>query len=108
MSIYREEAIEALVEALHKKDFPHSQIMALDALFSLSGHLTTSGKSYTEAWLLKIAGYDQPYHDLMKSGRLKIYENELTETMVSIDVVWVVLELVALYVFPSLCIDLEF
>lgn len=90
MSIYREEAIEALVEALHKKDFPHSQIMALDALLSLCGHLTTSGKSYTEAWLLKMGGYDQPYHALMTSEKLKTYENELTDTMVSIHIVWVV------------------
>ncbi|KAA8528755.1 hypothetical protein F0562_036110 [Nyssa sinensis] len=81
MSIYREEAIEALIEALCRKDFPNSQIMALDALSSLSGRLTTSGKSCTEAWLLKTAGFDQPYNALMKAERLKTHENELTETM---------------------------
>ncbi|KAA8537516.1 hypothetical protein F0562_027124 [Nyssa sinensis] len=81
MSIYREEAIEALIEALRKKDFPNSQIMALDALSSLSGRLTASGKSCTEAWLLKIAGFDQPYNALVKEERVKTHENELTETM---------------------------
>ncbi|XP_059637708.1 putative E3 ubiquitin-protein ligase LIN-1 [Cornus florida] len=81
MSIYREEAVEALIEALGKKDFPNSQKMALDALSSLSGRLTASGKSYTEAWLLKIAGFDQPYNALMKAEKTKTHENELTETM---------------------------
>ncbi|KAL9683360.1 hypothetical protein QQ045_015181 [Rhodiola kirilowii] len=32
MSIYREEAIEALIEALRRKEFPSIQTMALDAL----------------------------------------------------------------------------
>ncbi|KAL7175142.1 hypothetical protein ACSBR2_028862 [Camellia fascicularis] len=81
MSIYREEAIEALVEALRKTDFPNSQIMALDALLSLSGRLTPSGKPCTEAWLLKIAGFDQQYNALMKTEISKTHKNELTETM---------------------------
>ncbi|KAF8410441.1 hypothetical protein HHK36_002970 [Tetracentron sinense] len=81
MSIYREEAIEALIEALRRKDFPISQIMALEAFTSLSGRLTASGKSLTEAWLLKIAGLDQPYDSLMKAARLKVQENESIETM---------------------------
>ncbi|KAK9270446.1 hypothetical protein L1049_026026 [Liquidambar formosana] len=81
MSIYREEAIEALIEALRRKDFPNSQIMALDALLSLSGCMTASGNLYTEAWLLKIAGFDQPYNALMKAEKLTIDESELTETM---------------------------
>lgn len=82
MSIYREEAIEALIEALRRKDFPNSQIMALDALSSLSGRLTVSGKSCTEAWLLKTAGFDKPYNALVKAEKLKVYDPELTETMV--------------------------
>lgn len=82
MSIYREEATEALIEALRKKEFPNSQIMALDALSSLSGRLTASGKSYTEAWLLKTAGFDQPYNALVKADKLKTHELELTETVV--------------------------
>ncbi|KAM7518165.1 hypothetical protein LguiB_017127 [Lonicera macranthoides] len=81
MSIYREEATEALIEALRKKEFPNSQIMALDALSSLSGRLTASGKSYTEAWLLKTAGFDQPYNALVKADKLKTHELELTETV---------------------------
>ena len=106
MSIYREEAIEALVEALQRKDFPHSQILALDALLSMCAHRTSSGESYTEAWLLKMAGYNQPYHALMKSEKLIIHENELTDTMVSSDVVWVVLELFS-SCFQSLSLPLH-
>ncbi|XAR61650.1 Ubiquitin--protein ligase [Bertholletia excelsa] len=81
MSIYREEAIDTLIEALRKKDFPSSQIMALDALLSLSGHVTALGKPCTEAWLLKIAGFDQQYNTLMRVEQAKTYENELGETM---------------------------
>ncbi|XP_048226938.1 putative E3 ubiquitin-protein ligase LIN-1 isoform X2 [Ricinus communis] len=81
MSIYREEAVETLIEALHKKEFSNSQMMALDALVSLSGRLTSSGRYYLEAWLLKIAGYDQPYNALMKAEGLKKGENDLAETM---------------------------
>ncbi|KAI3750748.1 hypothetical protein L2E82_21540 [Cichorium intybus] len=81
MSIYREEAIQTLIESLHKKDFPNSQLAALDALSSLSGHLSASGKSLTEAWLLKLAGFNQPYEDSMKKENIKENENELMENM---------------------------
>lgn len=82
MSIYREEAIQTLIESLPKKDFPNSQLAALDALSSLSGHLSASGKSLTEAWLLKLAGFDQPYEDSVKKENLKVNENEPIENMV--------------------------
>ncbi|PON93899.1 E3 ubiquitin ligase [Trema orientale] len=81
MSIYREEAIEALIEALRRKDFSNSQIMAIDALSSLIGRITSSGDSYIEAWLLKIAGFDQPYNALMKAEHLKKNDSDLMETM---------------------------
>ncbi|KAL7584374.1 putative E3 ubiquitin-protein ligase LIN-1 [Lactuca sativa] len=81
MSIYREEAIQTLIESLPKKDFPNSQLAALDALSSLSGHLSASGKSLTEAWLLKLAGFDQPYEDSVKKENLKVNENEPIENM---------------------------
>lgn len=81
MSIYREESIDALVEALHKKDFPASQLRALDALLSLSGHLTNSGKSFLESRLLKIAGFNQRYNATMKEDRQRADENDITNTM---------------------------
>ncbi|XP_059281781.1 putative E3 ubiquitin-protein ligase LIN-1 [Lycium ferocissimum] len=81
MSIYREESIEALIEALHKKDFPASQLRALDALLSLSGHMTNSGKSFLEARLLRIAGFNQRYNATMKEERQRAGENDITNTM---------------------------
>lgn len=81
MSIYREEAIDALIEALRRKDFSNSQKMALDSLSSLVGRTTSSGESYTEAWLLKVAGFDQSYNALMKAEQMK-QNIDLMETMV--------------------------
>ncbi|XWS67032.1 hypothetical protein CRYUN_Cryun05aG0251500 [Craigia yunnanensis] len=81
MSIYREEAIEALIEALRRKDFPNQQMIVLDALLSLSGRLASSGESYIEAWLLKISGFDQPYNALTEADWLQNHEKDLTETM---------------------------
>jgi hypothetical protein len=82
MSIYREEAVETLIEALWQKDFSNNQMKALDALLFLIGHVTSSGKSYTEAGLLKIAGFDQPYNVLMKAEQLGHSDNDFMETMV--------------------------
>ncbi|KAK4275107.1 hypothetical protein QN277_018243 [Acacia crassicarpa] len=79
MSIFREEAVEALIESLWRKDFSNTQTKALDALLLLIGHLTSSGKSYTEAWLLKIAGFDQPYNALMKVEQLEKHDNDLED-----------------------------
>ncbi|KAF3446786.1 hypothetical protein FNV43_RR11966 [Rhamnella rubrinervis] len=81
MSIYREDAIDALIEALRRKDFSNSQMMTLEALSSLIGRMTTSGDSYIEAWLLKIAGFDQPYNALMKAEQQRKHDNDFMETM---------------------------
>lgn len=86
--MYREEAIDILIETLRRKEFSDSQMMALDALISLSGRLTSSGKSYTKAWLLKITGFDQPYNALMKAEQLRKDDNDLMETMVCICLVF--------------------
>lgn len=81
MSIFREEAVEALIEALRKKDFPSSQVMALDALLSLSGRFSTTGISLTESWLLKTAGFDQTYNALVKAEKYREQKNESMELM---------------------------
>ncbi|XVE76340.1 hypothetical protein DITRI_Ditri12bG0164300 [Diplodiscus trichospermus] len=81
MSIYREEAIEALIEALRRKDFPNQQMIVLDALQALSGRLSSLGESCVEAWLLKIAGFDQPYNALMKANWFQNHKKDLAETM---------------------------
>nr|XP_043619326.1 putative E3 ubiquitin-protein ligase LIN-1 [Erigeron canadensis] len=76
MSIYREEAIETLTDALLKKDFPNVQRMALDALSSLAGHLSSSVDSYTEAWLLNLAGFSEPYEAFVENEELKMDNEE--------------------------------
>ncbi|KAL5983351.1 hypothetical protein ACLOJK_017435 [Asimina triloba] len=81
MSIYREEAIEALIEALHRKDFPMTQVVALYALESLSGRLAPSGRSLIEASLLKTAGLNQLYNTLIKTEKMQKVEDESVETM---------------------------
>lgn len=48
-------------------------MIVLDTLLTLPGRITSSGESYIEAWLLKIAGFDQPYNGTQ----------DWTETMVS-------------------------
>ncbi|KAK6938966.1 hypothetical protein RJ641_032474 [Dillenia turbinata] len=72
ISIYREEAIDALIEAFGRKYFPNSQLMALEALSALTGCVTASGKSCIEARLLKIAGFDHQYNALVKAERQKL------------------------------------
>ena len=81
-------SIDALIEAVRRKDFSNSQMMALNALLSLSGRLTSSAEPYIEAWLLKIAGFDQPYNALMKAEELRKHDNDLMETMVCICLVF--------------------
>ncbi|CAN1314975.1 Putative E3 ubiquitin-protein ligase LIN-1 [Linum perenne] len=82
MSIYREEAVEALIEALERKDFSSSQMTALDEIVCLSGRITSTGSSYMESWLLKMAGFDKPYNNLMKAERTKKLDNDYAETMI--------------------------
>ncbi|XP_068645365.1 putative E3 ubiquitin-protein ligase LIN-1 [Aristolochia californica] len=81
MSIYREEAVEALIEVLCRKEFPIAQTIAVDALLSLPGRLTASGKSLTEAWLLKAAGLDQNYNSLMKADRIRKMDDDSLQSM---------------------------
>ncbi|XP_073137184.1 putative E3 ubiquitin-protein ligase LIN-1 [Henckelia pumila] len=80
MSIYREEAMAALLEALQRRDFPSSQIMALGALSSLSGHSRASKKPYMDTWLLKTAGLDHPCNSVVRGEEGKTVETEFSET----------------------------
>lgn len=81
MSIYREEAIEAIIDALCRKDFPIAQASALNALASLPGRLTALGKPVMEARLLKVAGIDKLYDGLLNSNKIETMD---AETMVCI------------------------
>ncbi|CAN1330911.1 Putative E3 ubiquitin-protein ligase LIN-1 [Linum perenne] len=73
MSMYREEAMDTLISCLRNSDFPAAQIAAANAIVSLPGRFTASGKSLTRAFLLKRAGVDKSFRNLVqmdKSGNL--------------------------------------
>lgn len=65
-SMYREEAIEALIGALSNKDIPVSQVAAAETLVCLGGRFSPSGKPLLELWLLKSVGLEQGYKAAMK------------------------------------------
>lgn len=58
-SMFREEALEALLEALSCKENEEAQVEALRVLLSLSGRFSSSGRSLTEEMVLKEAGYEE-------------------------------------------------
>lgn len=78
--------MEALLEALQRKDFPSSQVMALGILSSLSGHFSSSKRTYMECWLLKIAGFSQPYNAMMKGEESKTNDTEFAEMVWNSDI----------------------
>eukprot|EP01018_Ginkgo_biloba_P018781 Gb_32192 [translate_table: standard] len=79
MSMYREEAIETLVEGLKAKEFLISQITAAETIVALAGRFSLSGKSLTEACLLRTAGFDQHYSASMKAEQVSNLEDESPE-----------------------------
>lgn len=84
MSIYREEAIDAIIEALKRKDFPLCQIIALETLSSLSGRLSPLGDPMTEAWLLKIAGVNHLHNKVVKEDEVQVRDYAPEEATVNI------------------------
>lgn len=84
MSIYREEAIDTLIACLRNTDFPGAQVAAAETIMSLQGRFTTSGKSLTRAFLLKRAGLDKSYNNLVRMNQLRNFSAEAEETLVSL------------------------
>ncbi|KAL0904068.1 hypothetical protein M5K25_026139 [Dendrobium thyrsiflorum] len=54
-SIYREEAIDALISCLRNPDINNSQLLAAETIVSLQGRFSSSGESVTRESLLKRA-----------------------------------------------------
>ncbi|KAJ4839894.1 hypothetical protein Tsubulata_003202 [Turnera subulata] len=81
MSIYREEAIEALISCLRRSELPAAQITAAETIVSLQGRFTASGKSLTRAFLLKRAGLDKSYRNLMRMEQLGNLSGEIEEAL---------------------------
>ncbi|XVF34865.1 hypothetical protein REPUB_Repub18cG0095400 [Reevesia pubescens] len=70
MSIYREEAIDTLISCLRNSEFPAAQIAAAETIVSLQGRFTGSGKPLTRPFLLKRAGLEKNYRNLMRMEKL--------------------------------------
>lgn len=83
MSIYREEAIDTLIECLRDTDFPGAQIAAAETIMSLPGRFTISGKSLTRAFLLKHARIEKSYNNLVRMDQLSISGREAEDILVS-------------------------
>lgn len=76
MSIYREEAIDTLIACLRNIEFPGAQIAAAETILSLQGRFTVSGKSLTRAFLLKRAGIEKSYNNLVRMDQLSNFSGE--------------------------------
>ncbi|XP_062090820.1 putative E3 ubiquitin-protein ligase LIN-1 isoform X2 [Humulus lupulus] len=81
MSIYREEAIDTLIACLRNTDFPGVQLAAAETIMSLQGRFTTSGKSLTRATLLKRAGLDKSYNNLVRIDQLSSFSADAEESL---------------------------
>ncbi|CAK7337433.1 unnamed protein product [Dovyalis caffra] len=81
MSIYREEAIETLISSLRNSELPAAQIAAAETIVSLQGRFTVSGKSLTQALLLKHAGLEKNYKNLMRMEQLGNLSGEIEENL---------------------------
>ncbi|OAE26556.1 hypothetical protein AXG93_3817s1190 [Marchantia polymorpha subsp. ruderalis] len=64
-SMFREEAVESLVEALNNTEDVISQIEAARTLVSLGGRYSRSGRSMMEPWLLRTAGLEKSFQSFV-------------------------------------------
>ncbi|GLJ39830.1 hypothetical protein SUGI_0814240 [Cryptomeria japonica] len=62
-SVYREEALEAIIAALHCGTDKKAQLQAAKALLILGGRFSYLGQTLLEAWLLKKAGLENDFID---------------------------------------------
>lgn len=83
MSIHREEAIDSLISCLRNSEFPSAQLAAAETIATLQGRFTASGKSLTRALLLKRAGHNKTYRNLMQMEKLGNFMGEFEENSVS-------------------------
>ncbi|KAK7358341.1 hypothetical protein VNO77_00268 [Canavalia gladiata] len=80
MSIYREEAIDALISCLRNTDFPVTQLAAADTIMSLQGRFNFSGKPLTREVLLKRAGINRSSRSLVQADQISNFspDTEIT------------------------------
>ncbi|MQM11028.1 hypothetical protein Taro_043929, partial [Colocasia esculenta] len=61
-SVFKEEAMEVLLEAISSEETPSTQILSGFILSNLGGTYAWTGEPYTAAWLVKKAGLVSNYH----------------------------------------------
>ncbi|XP_057772122.1 putative E3 ubiquitin-protein ligase LIN-1 [Salvia miltiorrhiza] len=61
-SMYREEAAEALFNALQREESPQTQALSSFILANLGGTFSWTGEAYTMAWLVKKTGLNLSQH----------------------------------------------
>ncbi|EEC70236.1 hypothetical protein OsI_01010 [Oryza sativa Indica Group] len=67
ISMYREEAVDSLIQCLKNSDYPRSQLLAAETIMNLSGKFSSSGRPLSRSSLLKLARVKErhrPSHDL--------------------------------------------
>lgn len=65
-SVYREEALESIVAALHCETNAKAQVQSAEALLILGGRFSYLGRNLLEAFLLKKAGLEDDFIDSLK------------------------------------------
>lgn len=83
MSIYREEAIDALVSCLKNPEFPGTQITAAETIMALQGRFSSSGMPLARAYLLKRAGLEKNYRAIIRVNRHNHATDNFKENLVS-------------------------
>ncbi|CAM0880521.1 unnamed protein product [Alopecurus aequalis] len=61
ISMYREEAMDSLVQCLKNSDFPRSQLLAAETIMNLPGKFSSSGRPLARSTLLKLARVKERY-----------------------------------------------
>ncbi|GJN38208.1 hypothetical protein PR202_gb27230 [Eleusine coracana subsp. coracana] len=72
ISMYREEAMDSLIQCLKNADFPRSQLLAAETIMCLPGKFSSSGRPLTRSSLLKLARVKERHRqsqDLSTTGR---------------------------------------
>ncbi|VAH59282.1 unnamed protein product [Triticum turgidum subsp. durum] len=61
ISMYREEAMDSLVQCLKNSDFPRSQLLAAETIMNFPGKFSSSGRPLARSALLKLARVKERY-----------------------------------------------
>ncbi|XP_020585745.1 putative E3 ubiquitin-protein ligase LIN-1 isoform X2 [Phalaenopsis equestris] len=80
-SIYREEAIDALISCLRNPDINNSQLLAAETIVSLHGRFSSSGETVTRASLLRRAGLKKTSRPLMGSDQIDYNQDNSDENL---------------------------